>query len=163
MLNKKIIFFSVLFICYCFNFYSEEITFFSSDKLKKTFNYTLLLLNEDNINFKEFIYPNNNGLEFDLLSFYKLNNELKEYEKKNKENPFRRAEILFFGSLTFVTFSGWLFYSIYNVMIYNETFGRIRKEQFLPLYLGSCVISFAVVISDLFIYYKPKTKKVSFY
>ena len=84
-----------------------------------------------------------------------------EYKyKKKEENIFRRAEILFFGSLTFATFGGWFFYSVYNAMIYDSTFGTIRREQFLPLYLGSSLISISVVFTDVFINIRPKLKKI---
>ncbi|HOV15032.1 MAG TPA: hypothetical protein PK771_12150, partial [Spirochaetota bacterium] len=76
---------------------------------------------------------------------------------------FRRAEILFFGSLTIVSFAGWLTFSIYNVIIYGDTFGNLRRDQFLILYGGSAVISFSVAITDLFIQLKPKIKGVEIY
>lgn len=89
---------------------------------------------------------------------------LNRYEfKKSEENLLRRAEILFFGSLTIVTFAGWLSFSIYNVIIYNDTFGNLRRDQFLILYGGSAVIAFSVAITDLFIQIKPKMKGVEIY
>jgi len=92
------------------------------------------------------------------IQFYQL-----DTDKKYKENPFRRAEILFFGSLTFTVFGGWLFFSLFNFLIYNDTFGRLRREQFLILYLGSSVVSISVVLSDLFVTQQPKMKKIQMY
>ncbi len=90
--------------------------------------------------------------------------DLEKYEfKKKEENLFRRAEILFFGSLTIVSFAGWLSFSIYNVVIYGDTFGNLKRDQFLILYGGSAVISFSVAITDLLIQLKPKIKDVEIY
>ncbi len=154
---KKIIIL-ILFFIFFLNFKIH------SDELYKVIiykNYYNIFLKK-NINYKEFMYANflenNKNLDFDFITLFYLD-KLKNHEFKKVENPIRRAEILFFGSLTFVTFGGWLFFSIFNVLIYNDTFGKIRKEQFLPLYLGSCIISFSVVISDLFINMKPKINK----
>ncbi|OHD23205.1 MAG: hypothetical protein A2Y34_09445 [Spirochaetes bacterium GWC1_27_15] len=98
-----------------------------------------------------------------IYNYLKLNEyitDMKKYEfKQTKENLFRRAEILFFGSLTIVSFAGWMSFSIYNVVMYGDTFGNLRREQFLVLYLGSAVISFSVSISDLFIQLSPKINK----
>ncbi len=66
-----------------------------------------------------------------------------------EENIFRRMEILFFGSLTIISFSAWFAFSIFNIIIYGESFGVIRKEQYLPMYLGSSVLSLSVSVSDL--------------
>ena len=83
-------------------------------------------------------------------NFDNVYEDMKKYDLVNTENPFRRASILFFGSLTFATFGGWLFMSIYDVLVYGDVFGNLRREQFLLLYLGSSIISFSVVLSDLF-------------
>ncbi|HPO50036.1 MAG TPA: hypothetical protein PLO89_06885 [Spirochaetota bacterium] len=100
----------------------------------------------------------------DSLFLNALFDGLNRYEfKKKEENLFRRAEILFFGSLTIVTFSGWIAFSIYNMIIYGDTFGNLRRDQFLILYGGSAVISFSVAITDLFIQLKPKIKNVEIY
>lgn len=96
---------------------------------------------------------------FSLNNFLKVN----KYEFKSKENLIRRSEVLFFGSLTFATFGGWLFFSIFNVLIYDDTFGKLRRDQFLILYLGSSVVSVSVVLSDLILLFKPKMKHVSFF
>lgn len=106
---------------------------------------------------------NNYLLEINAYSFmkksdYYYNLDYYKYEKK-QEFLLRRAEILFFGSLTFVTFGGWFFISVFNTLIYNDQFGKIRREQFLPLFLGSGTISIAVVFSDLFINIKPKLEE----
>ncbi|HBD96433.1 MAG: hypothetical protein A2015_06635 [Spirochaetes bacterium GWF1_31_7] len=79
------------------------------------------------------------------------------------ENLIRRAEIIFFGSLTFSTFLGWLMFSAYNSIMYEDTFGKLRRYQFLTLYLGGSVIAFSVSLSDLFIRLKPYFKRVEFY
>ncbi len=98
------------------------------------------------------------GVSFDIVELDYLN-KMQKYEFHKPENPIRRSEILFFGSLTFTVFGGWIFFSIFNAMIYNDPFGKLRNEQFLPLYFGSCIISFSVAISDLFINIKPKLSK----
>jgi hypothetical protein len=118
---------------------------------------------KENINFRLFLYrPVTKNLELGF-SFNYLD-KIKRFEFQTPdENPFRRAEILFFGSLTFVTFGGWLFFSLYNVLIYNETFGKLRREQFLLLYLGSTVISISVSVSDLLISMRSKMKNVEVY
>ena len=99
------------------------------------------------------------SLEFSIsnkkifLNNFELNNKIKNeislYDSEKKENPFRRAEILFFGSLTIISFGGWLGFSIYNVIIYGDNFGILRREQFLTLYLGSTILALSVSISDL--------------
>lgn len=141
-----------------------------------------LLFPDDSISLINFTYQfdniNSNKFENRLTDYYYIqnnnynisinfdfNDNLRKYQfkDKKKENLFRRAEILFFGSLTFATFGGWFFFSVYNTMIYNEPFGKLRREQFLPLYLGSSVISISVVLSDLFINIKPKIKGVEIY
>jgi hypothetical protein len=99
-----------------------------------------------------------NAYSFMKKSDYYYNLDYYKYEKK-QEFLLRRAEILFFGSLTFVTFGGWFFISVFNTLIYNDQFGKIRREQFLPLFLGSGTISIAVVFSDLFINIKPKLEE----
>ena len=114
------------------------------------------------LDFKDFLYSSekpeiNFGIKFSYL------NQLIKYEFKKEENLIRRAEILFFGSLTFATFGAWFFFSIFNILIYNEPFGKLRKEQFLPIYLGSSIISVSVVLSDLFVNLKPKIKKIEIY
>ncbi|MCK4796188.1 MAG: hypothetical protein KAT05_02335 [Spirochaetes bacterium] len=115
-----------------------------------------------NINFKDFLYnPIKTKLEIGVSFDYM--DKLKRLKFKKEENPIRRASILFFGSLTFATFGGWLFFSLFNVLIYDETFGKLRREQFLILYLGTGVISISVVLSDLFINLKPKMKRVEIY
>ena len=83
--------------------------------------------------------------------------------KKIEDNIIRRSEILFFGSLTFATFGGWFFFSVFNKMIYDEPFGKLRREQFLPLYLGCSIISVSVVLSDIFLRVNPKVKNIDFY
>ncbi len=83
-----------------------------------------------------------------------------------EENLLRRAEIIFFGSLTFVSFFGWLFFSTYNTVLYGDTFGTLKRYQFFSLYLGCAVVSFSVSISDLFIRLQKKNgfnKKVIFF
>jgi hypothetical protein len=86
-----------------------------------------------------------------------------EYELKKEENLLRRAEIMFFGSLTIFSFASWISFSIYNIMMYNDTFGNLRRDQFLFIYIGAGVLSFSVSLTDLFFRLKPKTKGFEFY
>jgi hypothetical protein len=90
-------------------------------------------------------------------------NKIEEFEFKKTENLFRRAEILFFGSLTIISFGSWMCFSIYNTMMYGDTFGNLRRDQFLIIYAGAGIISFSVAISDIFIKFKLKTKGVEIY
>ncbi len=83
--------------------------------------------------------------------------------KEKEENPFRRIEIIFFGTLTITSFSAWMFFSLFNVIMYNDTFGNLRRDQFLILYDGSGVLSLSVSISDLLIGLKLKSKTVEFF
>lgn len=75
------------------------------------------------------------------------------------ENLLRRAEILFFGSLTIVSFLSWISFSVFNVLVYDEPFGVLKRHQYLALYLGSSVISLSVSISDLLIRLNKPLKK----
>jgi len=83
--------------------------------------------------------------------------------QEKEENPFRRIEIIFFGTLTVTSFSAWMFFSLFNVLVYNDTFGSLRRDQFLILYAGSGILSLSVSISDLFINLKLKSKTVEFF
>lgn len=87
-------------------------------------------------------------------------------EKKNildykGENLIRRAEIIFFGALTFASFAGWLGISGYNMMMGSETFGTLKRYQFMTLFIGSGVVGFAVSLSDILLRVKPYMKNVS--
>jgi hypothetical protein len=128
---------------------------------KKYFNISF------SINFFESSYQNNLQNYFSSSYwryFDTIYEDIKRYDVANKENPFRRASILFFGALTFATFGGWLFMSIFNVLIYGDVFGNLRRDQFLLLYLGSSIISISVVLSDLFVNLsKKKYKIIEFY
>ena len=88
-------------------------------------------------------------------------------EKSNtqEENIFRRMEILFFGSLTIITFSGWLAFSLFNIIIYSDDFGILRPSQNLALYLGSGILSLSVSLTDLInnLQKKRKFRYVEFY
>ncbi|MCG8572149.1 MAG: hypothetical protein MJB14_18615 [Spirochaetes bacterium] len=108
---------------------------------------------EQNIKF----YSNSENEEIDTNPFIDLNNK--------GENLFRRAEILFFGSLTIISFMGWLSFSIYNTLIYGDSFGVLHPNQFIALYLGSSVLSLSVCVSDLLIRVQKrmKNKRVRFY
>lgn len=79
------------------------------------------------------------------------------------ENIIRRAEVIFFGSLTFSTFIGWLLFSAYNSIIHGDTFGTLKRYQFLSLYLGGSVLAFSVSLSDLLIRLRPFMKRVEFF
>ncbi len=150
---------------------SEELIFnknlyFNQNQNLKIDNNSLYLVYNFNILDKSFLTLfNDYFLIKKNLSYF--DNSIQNYQldtdKKYKENPFRRAEILFFGSLTFTVFGGWLFFSLFNFLIYNESFGRLRREQFLILYLGSSVVSISVVLSDLFVIQQPKMKKIQLY
>jgi hypothetical protein len=162
-MKKMMFIFYIFFIL--FNIIAENDISSDSNKLKiKLFIIDFKELNyEDFIgityNFKDYLYRDktpNIGCDFIRLIYI---DKMQKYQLQKPENPIRRAEILFFGSLTFTVFGGWLFFSIYNAMIYNDPFGRLRNEQFLSLYFGSCVIAFSVSLSDLFINLKPKFKK----
>jgi hypothetical protein len=139
---------------------------FNSLKFHKFDKYTL---NTDiNLKIKSYIYyayPNNNqdckfetGIKF---SYFKDLERLK-FEKK-EENLLRRSEILFFGSLTFSAFGSWFFFSVFNALIYGEPFGKIRQEQFVPLFAGSALISVSIVLTDLLVRVRPKLKNVEIY
>lgn len=87
-------------------------------------------------------------------------------EKKNildykGENLIRRAEIIFFGALTFASFAGWLGISGYNMMMGASTFGTLKRYQFMTLFIGSGVVGFAVSLSDILLRVKPYMKNVS--
>lgn len=129
-----------------------------------------LAFDENNFNLKmkydiqdNYLYNYNNikfetGMKFSY--FYEL--EKLKFEKK-EENLLRRSEILFFGSLTFTSFGSWFFLSVFNALIYGEPFGKIRQEQFIPLFVGSSFISISIVLTDLFINIRPKLKNVEIY
>jgi hypothetical protein len=143
MKNTKLIFIFTIFTL--FNIYSEN-------DLKLDIGNLFFLNKNQNINLIIKDYR-----QFSSMDNFKNYYNFKQYDYQKKEEMFlRRSEILFFGSLTFVTFGGWFFFSIFNVFIYNESFGKIRREQFVPLYFGSATISIAVVLSDLFINLKPR-------
>lgn len=87
-------------------------------------------------------------------------------EKKNildykGENLIRRAEIIFFGALTFASFAGWLGISGYNMMMGASTFGTLKRYQFMTLFIGSGVVGFAVSLSDILLRIKPYMNNVS--
>lgn len=87
-------------------------------------------------------------------------------EKKNildykGENLIRRAEIIFFGALTFASFAGWLGISGYNMMMGSATFGTLKRYQFMTLFIGSGVVGFAVSLSDILLRVKPYMKSVT--
>jgi hypothetical protein len=130
------------------------------------FSFYLYSENGIKFNFDNLFFLNQNtdvdmilkeSYQFGIMNNFKNYYNFKQYDYQKKEEMLlRRSEILFFGSLTFVTFGGWFFFSIFNVFIYNDSFGKIRREQFLPLYFGSATISISVVLSDLFINLKPR-------
>lgn len=148
-----IIFFSI------FENYSLQPTFepivYLSFNIKKNEEQNKIKITQQIIDYD--YYENN------LTSYNNYLNKHINYNAKKEENMFRRMEILFFGSLTIVSFSGWFAFSIFNVLIYNDPFGVIRREQFLTLYLGSSVISLSVSVSDLLVNLKKKNKYVEFY
>lgn len=104
--------------------------------------------------------------EFDLTVSYDskvVNDRFPVTWNYKGENLLRRAEILFFGSLTIITFMGWLTFSAFNSLMYQDTFGTLDRYQVMSLYLGSSVISLAVSLSDLFIRLQPYFKNLKFY
>ena len=105
-------------------------------------------------------YP---GAKEEMAKFVKQKIEFYSKFEKQEENLLRRSEILFFGSLTFTAFGSWFFLSIFNALIYGEPFGKLRQEQFIPLFVGSSLISISIVLTDLFINIKPKLKNVEIY
>lgn len=169
----KLRFFIFLFILINIYLFGSSKDFIINKKLYnnqfqniKIENNSLFLISNFNILDKTFLSLYNDYflIKKNLGYFNKsIQNYQNDSESKYKENPFRRAEILFFGSLTFTVFGGWLFFSLFNVLIYNDVFGRLRREQFLILYLGSSVVSISVVLSDLFVTQQPKMKKIQFY
>lgn len=143
-------------------------------EIKKVFFCIFIFLNSSLFS-NEFFYeysPYLTSLNFSInskkifLNNFELNSKIKNdislYATETKENPFRRAEILFFGSLTIISFGGWLGFSIYNVIIYGDNFGVLRREQFLALYLGSSILALSVSISDL-LKRNNKFKNVEFF
>jgi len=146
--------------------------------MKKYINIILLfflftsfnIFSEEGISFDFFLIQKNNFLSFDdcqeyiyqadrsaFLKTYESYYDFERYKYQKKEELLlRRSEILFFGSLTFVTFGSWFFFSLFNVFIYNEPFGKIKREQFIPMIFGSGTISIAVVLTDVFMRVKPK-------
>jgi len=114
---------------------------FTEEKIKKSLSYY-------------YIKDNLNKIAYNSTSFA---------TQEKEENPFRRIEIIFFGALTMTSFSAWMFFSLFNVIVYNDTFGRLRRDQFLILYAGSGILSLSVSISDLLINLKKKSKTVEFF
>ncbi len=109
---------------------------------------------------KNFTY--NYNLEFSLLvSDFKTYTEMSTGKKK--EHFLRRFEVLFFGSLTIVSFFGWIGLSIFNSMIYGDNFGLLRRDQILFLYLSCSVISIAIAFTDLLTDIKLKNAVIQFY
>lgn len=103
----------------------------------------------------------------DSRPYMRITNYASAGEKNStqEENIFRRMEILFFGSLTIITFSGWLAISIFNIIIYDDDFGILRPAQNLSLYLGSGILSLSVSVTDLInnLQKKRKFRYVEFY
>ena len=103
----------------------------------------------------------------DSRNYMRITNFAATGEKSTaqEENIFRRMEILFFGSLTIITFSGWLAFSLFNIIIYSDDFGILRPSQNLALYLGSGILSLSVSVTDLInnLQKKRKFRYVEFY
>ncbi|HOF00588.1 MAG TPA: hypothetical protein PK385_05020 [Spirochaetota bacterium] len=145
---------------YSIIFQSISINIDKNDNLKDYYRLEYYF-NDQYVSFNNGKFSRNNADFFG--DYYLTPSNIGLMEFKKKENVFRRMEILFFGSLTIVSFAGWLSFSIFNIVIYGDTFGIIRKEQFLPLYLGSSVVSLSVSVSDLLINIKNNKKIVEFY
>lgn len=99
----------------------------------------------------------------DEVSFFQEEATKENILDYNGENIIRRAEIIFFGALTFVSFFGWLTISGYNAIMGSETFGTLKRYQFLTLFIGSGVVGLSVSLSDLFLRLKPYLKQVEIY
>lgn len=171
---NKLIFFIVILLFFNVSLFSDnnQTTIIEFDSY-----YNLEDFNNLNFNFKNNLYDNDNSFNFNsyLMNDIKIESAIKlEYldyfedlenyrVERKQENLLRRSEIIFFGSLTFAAFGGWFFLSVFNVLIFEEPFGKLRQEQFVPLFVGSSLISISIVLSDLFINIKPKLKKVQIY
>jgi hypothetical protein len=145
----KRIFFFILFLFSLMNIFSYE-------------NYDIVFV-KFKIDTNYFDNYKNSRLKDNTINFKVYLGQMEYYELKSEENLFRRAEIIFFGSLTVSAFASWMFMSLYNSLIYGETFGNLNRNQFLLLYLGAGTISISVSITDLFIKLKPKIKGVEIY
>lgn len=166
---RKLIFFYFLFFSYSFyslnlNIYEKSREVINEMLLNYNQTKTIFHFNNDNM-FWSLTNSEMNNLLFALnyLTAEKENDSYLNFRKEEKENPIRRAEILFFGSLTFSSFGAWIFFSLYNFLIYNEPFGRLKREQFLVLYCGCTVVSISVVLTDLFLANEKKFKTFSIY
>jgi len=162
-MKKKLILTFIVLIQILSVYSNEDNSWIYKNLLKLQFpydNWNNLLT--DKIDYRIFLY-NKKTPSADFYITFDYNEKLERYEYKKEENLIRRAEILFFGSLTFATFGAWLFFSIFNALIYNGTFGELRREQFLFVYLGSSVISISVVVSDLFLRLKPERRRIEIY
>ncbi len=127
-------------------------------------NYLNNLKYNNNINYPNFNTTTYNNFKLETSIKFKYFYEIEKYKyERKKENLFRRSEIIFFGSLTFAAFGGWFFLSVFNVLIYEEPFGTLKQEQFVPLIAGSCLISLSIVLTDLFITLRPKIKNIEIY
>ncbi len=175
---NRIIFYIIILLFFNIFLFAEEnqIKILESDSFHNLDDFNNLNYNIKNL--KKYLNENynfnNNTFNFNTYNQndFKIETSLKfEYFKdleyyrfeKKQENLLRRSEILFFGSLTFAAFGGWFFLSVFNVLIFEEPFGKIRQEQFVPLFVGSSLISISIVLSDLFINIKPKLKNVEIY
>jgi hypothetical protein len=171
-MNKLTIFIVILLIFFNISLFADI------DKMSiDDFDLYYDLEDFNNLNFKSNLFTENNSFDFNsyLLNDFKIEsavkleyleyfNDLENFRiEKKQENLLRRSEIIFFGSLTFAAFGGWFFLSVFNVLIFEEPFGKLRQEQFVPLFVGSSLISISIVLSDLFINIKPKLKKVQIY
>ena len=170
-MNRLILFIIIILLFFNIYLFSEnnqtEIIkselYYNLDDFKNLKNYLNenYNLNNNSFNFNSY-HINDFKIETSIKFEYFKDLENYRFEKK-QENLLRRSEILFFGSLTFAAFGGWFFLSVFNVLIFDEPFGKLRQEQFVPLFVGSSLISISIVFSELFVNIQPKLKKVQIY
>src|SRR4030042_442624 len=95
------------------------------------FNFKNNLYDDNSFNFNSYLINDikiESSVKLEYLDYFE---DLENYRVERKqENLLRRSEIIFFGSLTFAAFGGWFFLSVFNVLIFEEPFGKLRQEQF---------------------------------
>ena len=105
----------------------------------------------------DFVKTSVNEIEKTLLLNYNMNNFLtllitEEQEEKILHHPFRRAEIIFFGSMPLTVFLSWFIISFANWIVYfNSSFGTIFEFQRFFIYFGALNLSLFIAIDDFLI------------
>lgn len=168
MKSRCFLLFIIIFsFCTVFHIMADDLFYCeinNKEQLFSKFNEQWDILKKKNYNFKELIIGKQSNLP-QLSVIINYDSKDRRFFLDSGENIFHRLEILFFGSLTVVSFCGWLLLSLFNVIIYEETFSYIRRDQYLLLYVGASVVSFGVCITDLLMHIKPrlKNKTIDFY